>query len=888
MLSSPVVLGVAAVAALAYGGYKFYKYVTRNDSDEYSKLRLYQYGFKDKEGYDKEYNAKVFSLEQYLWDGKIGFSNGEPYVNKNTVNTEEVLKIMQIDNGDTEAIENFSTWYTKRFKPFFLTHVAALYAADNKAKFDDIPKLDPEKKLKYLEACGYPSGPYDVDISPFKKLDALNVDPEFAKNHLANLIEKVKKEVKEVKDKKPELEAKKSLAPPKPDIEAPAIKPPEASESTKADSDAFLKELQGGGGEEPSSPAVPGANPEGQKTLPTGRLSMADGPMRDGESFANFVTLGKNVKLDGVNPALLKNLKGMVQEYGETTGQKVPITSGARSTAEQEALYKKDPTTAAKPGRSLHEFGLALDVDSKTLDKMDEMGLMKKYGFTRPVGGEPWHMEPAGLQANPAAMKDDARMATTAIASSLFKGGGGLGSIPGSPKGKRDRDYALKLMEVDPEMKTSGEEKDLIAQGKTPSTPAPGKMSSGDKGSSLPSVPAAVSVKNGVQPTQQSVLSGGQGEESKPVSTASASGSTGDSDTKAKAMSGDKGAVKEEIKKAASKAGADPETLQTFGAIESGLNPNSKAKGTSASGAYGFLDGTWKAEVDKYGSKYGVTPDTPKTDITASTYMAAEYIKENEKAISKSVDNPGVADLYTAHFLGAGGANKLFRSNPSGKAADALPQAAASNPSIFYKNGYALTTEELYKNLANKVEKKAKEFGIPLKPDEISGNSSLAKGGNTSSQSSGSTSGNTSVPGTTTGKDSYPQQVASNTTQTPSAAPKVDKASSEAGGFMKVSNRSETPKPQAMPTPTPTPRVDSGQAMDGLTSKMSESVDYQKKQLDTLNGIFKYLKEDLPNLLKERTANSDSAPKSNGMVKTGAKPQQAPSFGLDTRRGFET
>ncbi len=861
-VSSPVVLGAATVGALAYGGYRLYKYVTRNDADDYSRIRLYQYGLTDKDGYDRQYNSIVFSLEQYLLDGKIGYSGGEPYVNTRAVKPEEMLEIAKIDKEDTEAVEKFQTWFAKRFKPFFITHIAALYAVDGKAKFADIPKLPLEGRIKYLEACGNPGGPYNVDISPFKSLKELNVDPEYAKNAVANLLKKLQGELKGEKGKKPDLEKDKVASPPKVPENTPA-KPPVIDQAGKTTTPAL--ETQGEESEERKA-VIPG----GQKRLPSGRISMAEGPVREGEGADSYIVLDKGTKLDGMNPAMLRQLKGMIQEFGETTGEKVVVTSGTRTTAEQEALYRKDPTKAAKPGRSLHEFGLAVDIDSKTLNRMDEMGLMKKYGFTRPIGGEPWHVEAAGIQGNLKLMADNPTLASAAIASSLGKGGGGLGTVQGAPKGKRDTNYALKVAEIDPTMVRTNEEKDLAKKvmpaGATPSSPV-AKLP-GDKLDQLPAAPKS----NPSVASKSNATSAPSGEGDGKV--------IGSVDAKTPKLASGKEDVKQQIKEAAIKSNGDPETLMTFGALESGLNPNARAKGTSAGGAFGFIDRTWNAELAKYGPKYGLDPNTPKTDIKASTYMASEYIKENEKAISKSVDDPGVADLYTAHFLGAGGANKLFSSPPGTRAAEILPQAAASNPAIFYKNGYALTNDELYQTLANKVEKKAKEFNIPLSKSEISGKSNLASGGNKTSASSATTA--TDTPSST-----------STATQSASTIKVANKIQGDTPTVVKAPVTPSTPSSYSAPIPSPARNVDSSETSMNLFSKhLSKTNETLGQQVEWLQRIHEVLSKDIVNLLGQKPSGSNQEPQQSSpqgsFIKTNRQSDKLPSMGLDTRRGFST
>lgn len=105
---------------------------------------------------------------------------------------------------------------------------------------------------------------------------------------------------------------------------------------------------------------------------------------------------GANV--DGLNPGLQSNMVGMAKEYHEQTGKTIPINSGFRSFEEQSKLYATKPKGyAARPGRSIHNFGGAFDTDSVIGNDLDRRGLLAKYGMERPLAHEKWHIQPMGL-----------------------------------------------------------------------------------------------------------------------------------------------------------------------------------------------------------------------------------------------------------------------------------------------------------------------------------------------------------------------------------------------------------------------------------------------------------------------------------------------------------
>jgi hypothetical protein len=93
-----------------------------------------------------------------------------------------------------------------------------------------------------------------------------------------------------------------------------------------------------------------------------------------------------------------KNMIGMAQEYYQLTGKRLNINSAYRSPEHQAHLYRTLPKgQAAPPGRSLHEYGFAFDINSAQGNELAKLGLLNKYGFSRPISKEPWHIQPVGM-----------------------------------------------------------------------------------------------------------------------------------------------------------------------------------------------------------------------------------------------------------------------------------------------------------------------------------------------------------------------------------------------------------------------------------------------------------------------------------------------------------
>jgi hypothetical protein len=112
-----------------------------------------------------------------------------------------------------------------------------------------------------------------------------------------------------------------------------------------------------------------------------------------------------SVDISGIQPAVLGNLNAMASDYAKRTGQPLQINSGYRASGKQARLYQADLAAnggqpsgkVAPPGSSLHNYGMAVDINSSAGDYLQQSGMLDAYGFTRPVPGEPWHLEPKGI-----------------------------------------------------------------------------------------------------------------------------------------------------------------------------------------------------------------------------------------------------------------------------------------------------------------------------------------------------------------------------------------------------------------------------------------------------------------------------------------------------------
>lgn len=889
IISSPVALGAGALAAAGYGIYKAYKYITRDRINKFDQIRISQYGL-ELTDVNKHHNHEVLQLEEYLNDGRVGFSGNTAYLLAKKIDPVEVLGFFSIDKDDQQRVANFFDWFNNRFKPFFLTHKTALFSVNNKAKLSELESLKAAEQVTYLNMVSFESGPYDKTPSPFKDIDNLPNTKSTSINLIANLT----KEFREKADRDKKEEKIPPVIPAKPTIPKLAEdKPVKLPDYGKVNTDASITAANGVlGSRSDDENLLKGI--AGKAPIPMGSsgsvpsVNTAGGALSSGDQAGQYMRVGSNVDMSRLNPAVLKNFKAMVQEYGELTGKSVTVTSAYRSAEQQAALHAKDPKMTAPPGRSLHQFGLALDVDHKDghgLNEMDKLGLMRKYGFTRPVGGEPWHIEPAGIQNRLDEARRDANYATQLVEASLYKGGGGLGSIPGTKVG-RDPQLARKLWEA------GGTPVDMTKQVGTTDAASivskpPTEKTDGGIGSATTF--ASAPVTKGPGATMQSMSLGGTGgggyigstmiskpltgADTEPTTTsAMGGGSFGAAHTTKTGAAGSHGDIKAIIADAATKVGVDPTVMQVIAAQESGLNPNSKAKTSSATGLFQFINSTWKGMTSQYGAKYGLSPSSSPTDPEANALMGAQLMKVSLDNLKKVKPNPTPLDGYMSHFLGTGGGPKMtaaLEKSPNAPATNFASEGQVkANKSLFYSNGQPVSVQGLYSKLQSNLVGKAREFGINL------AGSALAEGSVAGKTGLVSDIGKPEIAG--------PAKVGAAPTlgQMASKAPATPAASS---AMMSTPSGISTPKTEAPVSAPSIPQApllsapvtkpqDSGQGfglgnltggINDINTTLNKSLDVQTQILDTLKEYLSKASPENINAMRDNLLQATNSQKAN-------------------------
>lgn len=202
------------------------------------------------------------------------------------------------------------------------------------------------------------------------------------------------------------------------------------------------------------------------------------------------------------------------------------------------------------------------------------------------------------------------------------------------------------------------------------------------------------------------------------------------------------------IQRASVRTGIDFNYLLGQAQIESGMQTHARARTSSATGLYQFIDQSWLGVVKRHGAEHGLawaadsiqqtgsgrfTVSDPatrrailslRTDPQVASIMAAEHASDNKAGIEQSLGREATGtDLYMAHFLGLGGARKFLsamQDNPSRSAASMFPAAAHANRSIFFSpEGRPRGLSEIYDRFAGKLDRGA----------QIAGASGSASGG---------------------------------------------------------------------------------------------------------------------------------------------------------------
>jgi hypothetical protein len=151
---------------------------------------------------------------------------------------------------------------------------------------------------------------------------------------------------------------------------------------------------------------------------------------------------------------------------------------------------------------------------------------------------------------------------------------------------------------------------------------------------------------------------------------------------------------------------SDTSYLKKIAQVESSGKANAKADTSTAAGLFQFTEGTWKQMTKQMGLNYSLEDRfDPKKSEEVASYFTKQQRRQLEKGTGRDASD---ADMYMAHFLGAGGATKFLNAmakNPNAPASEGADEKALqANKSIFYnKEGQMRSLQDVYNIMSNKI-----------------------------------------------------------------------------------------------------------------------------------------------------------------------------------------
>ncbi|MGJ0454428.1 MAG: transglycosylase SLT domain-containing protein [Methylocystis sp.] len=168
--------------------------------------------------------------------------------------------------------------------------------------------------------------------------------------------------------------------------------------------------------------------------------------------------------------------------------------------------------------------------------------------------------------------------------------------------------------------------------------------------------------------------------------------------------------IVERVVKAAQTTEMDPALLMAIADKESNFSSTAKARTSSASGLFQFVEKTWLKAMKTFGWRHGhgetaaaiASDDSARVsgqkraqilglrnDPYLSAVLAAEMLKKDSARIAEKIGRPLTrGETYLIHFLGPDDAERFMRTMdeaPHTSAASLLPRPARANKPIFYE-----------------------------------------------------------------------------------------------------------------------------------------------------------------------------------------------------------
>ncbi|MTH99402.1 transglycosylase SLT domain-containing protein [Roseibium sp. RKSG952] len=189
--------------------------------------------------------------------------------------------------------------------------------------------------------------------------------------------------------------------------------------------------------------------------------------------------------------------------------------------------------------------------------------------------------------------------------------------------------------------------------------------------------------------------------------------------------------IEQAFQTASSTTGTSFDYLVKTALRESSFDPAAKARTSSATGLFQFIESTWLETMKEAGPRHGLDRYSDAIERTSSgryhvsdpamrqeilelrqdpeiaSLMAGALTQKNADHLRTRLGRePSDGELYMAHFLGATGASRLIEAaNANGQMrADVIfgKQAEANRPIFYHQDGSARTLGEVYEVIVSK------------------------------------------------------------------------------------------------------------------------------------------------------------------------------------------
>lgn len=193
--------------------------------------------------------------------------------------------------------------------------------------------------------------------------------------------------------------------------------------------------------------------------------------------------------------------------------------------------------------------------------------------------------------------------------------------------------------------------------------------------------------------------------------------------------------IVERVVQAANKTEMDPALLMAIADKESNFHTSAKARTSSATGLFQFVEKTWMRALANFGHRYGRAEEAKaaeegtgrqrakilnlRNDPYLSAALAAEMLKKDSAKIADTIGRPLTpGETYLIHFLGPDDTERFMKAvveSPNMSAAALLPKPARANKPIFYEQqGRRLkdrTVAEVHDAFEAMMDKRTSRYG---------------------------------------------------------------------------------------------------------------------------------------------------------------------------------